>query len=369
MFSYKLDQSIGMQTRQLRVKIKREKSSLTGTPNSVPDKTGEKPLQSNPSSDIGVFKVPAVPVSASGSSSSMNSKGSGQVEARTTNKKDTSTRKKKHAVHKPIKVERFSDINVMPSPVALRTRKGSVNRQQQLMNSKQSRQKWPNDYEEGEDEKRTDMDEGGKRAPSIYEDAVDSSEDAQQQQQSTTFTAVSAHEDAAVNGNKLKKGLSEELMEANTVEIGQTTFVVEPSLNTTVTLNRTMAMEATIEKLSSEINETYEVLPGLANTTVTTVQSNDEEHRSFVTAKDISEFRPEINSLMTEDDDEEEDDDDDKYHKIIGNKLKSQTAKNTTNAAAKVKNLPEIKSTTLKSKANLPMKTFKTNERPKELFK
>lgn len=365
-----------MTGRQLRVKIKREKGSFIES-NIGTTVNEEKSVESNQNLDDAVFKVPAAP-GLTGASSATSSSKNTKSESHTTNKKDTTTRKKKNAAYKPIKVERFSDINVIPSPIALRTRKGSLNRQQQQQQQQQQEiaikvleQGKPSEDKKSET-KSNDEEEEEKHETSIYEDAlpaVKSTEEAQQLQ-SRTFSTNSTDDTKEyisphLNCNESIKDNFEDVAGTNSAEFGRTTFVVDTNLNKTVTLGKTMTIESNEKLTTNQVNETFEVLPGLANTTITTMQATDDEHRSFVTAMDSSECRPQMSSLLTEDDN---DDDDDKYTKIIANKLKSQSKNNIPNNVRE-KNLPDLKVAAMKSKPVLPLKTLKSSERPKELFK
>ncbi|XP_005186820.2 inner centromere protein isoform X2 [Musca domestica] len=259
-------------TRSLRIKIKREKVSLPSQKESV---------------DESVFKAPTtvpqpLPAAAKSetttleeSSMASNSVLSSTTASSTAGKK---TRKKKEAP-RPIKVERFSDLDRKPSPISSRTRQGSTGRRMSQ-----------NEEKELEQEQAA---ETTKRGASIYEDAVEAppvnnSKLAGIVNETVNLGPSPVPADATINLGPVPGDATFCTNPAQTtfqVTPGQTTFVVEGNPNATVTLNQNSGADATFDVRTS-----------------TKADKHDDDgagQRSFETAKDSS--MPHDESLLTED--------------------------------------------------------------------
>ena len=193
-------------------------------------------------------------------------------------------RRKKDITHRPIKVERFSDLDQKPSPISSRTRHGSTNKSEQID---------PLPITEA------------KRPASIYEDAVENppSSNSKVDVNNATITVGAINEtvnlgpvsDATIN---LGAAPSDATFCTNPTQTtfqvapGQTTFIMDANPNATLTMNKqsnTVALgDATfdVQQIQKTMNEKDDDPIG---------------QRSFETAKDMSVARND-NSLLTEDD-------------------------------------------------------------------
>ncbi|XP_075166085.1 inner centromere protein [Haematobia irritans] len=257
--------------RSLRIKIKREKTSINPqeeNPNGVPDDT--------------VFKAPSTvplpmalaPKNETTALEESSAAAASMLSSTTSSIAGKKPRKKKEAP-RPIKVERFSDLDPKPSPVALRTRGSAGSRISQT---------------EKDSDNQTPIEEP-KRGGSIYEDAVETPTQRTSKgtivNETVNLGAVPAS-DATMNLGPVPSDATFCTNAAQTtfqVTPGQTTFVVEGNPNATVTLN----------KNSSGADATFNV-QGSAK-----AEKEDEAvgQRSFETAKDSS--VPHEESLITED--------------------------------------------------------------------
>lgn len=194
-------------------------------------------------------------------------------------------RKKKNAVpHKPIKVERFSDLQ-NPSPVASRTRKGGSNRNHHA--------------EDGFADAASNgiPEPDAKVQTSIYEDAVQSPPVSGEEVPNTGSAAEkinNVNETFNVDrqrGDQCNATITVASLARDATfqaEVAPDTFVVDSNLNATVTLQKTAQTEA-------EGNLTFAVTSQKKNK-----QEEDAvDQRSFETAKDAS--IPRDSSLITED--------------------------------------------------------------------
>ncbi|XP_013104818.1 inner centromere protein A [Stomoxys calcitrans] len=255
--------------RSLRIKIKREKVSL----HSQEENT-------DGASDDTVFKAPnavpqpaeAVPKTDSTTLEETSVAAASMLSSTTTSVAGKKGRKKKEAP-RPIKVERFSDLDKKPSPVALRTRQG----------------------DSGSKLSQHDKDGGAaacaveetKRGGSIYEDAVETPPSRSSKTTAVNETVNIPASDATMNLGPVPGDATFCTNAAQTtfqVTPGQTTFVVEGNPNATVTLNKHSGADATFNVQGSSKADRDEDATG---------------QRSFETAKDSS--APHEDSLITED--------------------------------------------------------------------
>ncbi|XP_061387772.1 inner centromere protein-like [Musca vetustissima] len=265
-------------TRALRIKIKREKVSLPSQEDNV-----------DAASDDTLFKAPISvpqPLPAASKCETTTLEESSMVSnsvlsSTTSSTAGKKTRKKKEAP-RPIKVERFSDLDRKPSPVSSRTRQGSTGiRLSQTDN-------------DNEQEQEQQAAETTKRGASIYEDAVEAPPINNSKLGGTVNETVNlgpspAPADATMNLGPVPNDATFCTNPAQTtfqVTPGQTTFVVEGgNPNATVTLNKNSGADATFDVRTS-----------------TKADKNDDDgagQRSFETAKDSS--LPHDESLLTED--------------------------------------------------------------------
>lgn len=193
-------------------------------------------------------------------------------------------RRKKDIAHRPIKVERFSDLDHKPSPISSRTRHGSMNKSENI------------------DPLPTTE---AKRPASIYEDAVETppSSNSKVEVNNATITVGAINEtvnlgpasDATIN---LGAAPSDATFCTNPTQTtfqvapGQTTFIMDANPNATLTMNKQSGSvplgDATfdVQQIQKTMNEKDDDAIG---------------QRSFETAKDSSVARND-NSLLTEDD-------------------------------------------------------------------
>lgn len=292
--------------REVCVKIKREKLSLENEEN-VAQKQ----------SDDAVFKLPAPIPSAKAASmeeTTLTSSISLPSANTTTSKK---SRKKKDIVHKPIKVERFSDLDSKPAPISSRTRSGSTNES---------------------------VTQETKRVASVYEDAivaapiinnneanVHTREDGAVNETlttgptaDTTINLGNMHNDATFCANPVQTTLP--------VAPVQTTFVVDSNPNATITLNKHSGS-------APSADATFDV----HQLSKTSKEDDIAGQRSFETAKDTT--SPNQDSLLTEDEQE----------------IPTETLSQVSNANNKTKETAKLPSS---------VKTvYKMAARTKELFK
>ncbi|KAI9583442.1 mediator of RNA polymerase II transcription subunit 12 [Glossina fuscipes] len=267
--------------RQLRIRVKREKISLTNKDNVKNDASAEATFKDPPSVPLPIKTK--VDTSLEEASSSQNSTSTSTTNRVAASKKD---RKKKNAVpHKPIKVERLSDFENR-SPVASRTRKGGSNR-----NQPDSEDGFANAASNGIPE--TDS----KVHTSIYEDAVQSPPVPGEELPKTVSAA-----DKASNVNEtfnVDRQQGDQCNGTITVappahdatfraEFTHETFVVDSNLNATATVQKGVQAEA-------EGNLTFAV----TSQNKSKQEEDAVDQKSFETAKDAS--IPRDNSLITED--------------------------------------------------------------------
>ncbi|XP_036330901.1 MAP7 domain-containing protein 1 isoform X1 [Rhagoletis pomonella] len=255
--------------RSLRIKIKREKSSLGNTEKNADSSPPSSTIESSVSTQL-IVPLPKVAVkSETGSDDSTIA--STTISANTTSTAgNTRRRKKKDALPKPIKVERFSDIEDNT-----RTRKG----------------------------RKQNRGSGG----SVYEDAVDHPLTTGEATNTppTRVSPVPSHIAAAAGMNETvnnrtqpdKTGVvgSDATFCANAA---QTTFQVDPAQTTFVVDNQNANVTVTLNKKSggngAPVGDTTYNLPtsGANNSTASS-------HHSMETAKDTT--NPQPDSLLTED--------------------------------------------------------------------
>lgn len=192
-------------------------------------------------------------------------------------------KKKDGPPHRPIKVERFSDLDPKPSPVASRTRhSGSM--------SKRISQ---HEAEEAASQEQQSTAKEGKRPGTVYEDAVETPPSRNSKAAAVNETVnlgPGPAADATINLGPVPGDATFSANPAQTtfqVTPGQTTFILDSgNPNATVTLNKDVGAmcDATFDINSTSKNDKEEDVAG---------------HRSFETAKDSS--VPNDDSLITED--------------------------------------------------------------------
>ncbi|XP_073813059.1 inner centromere protein [Musca autumnalis] len=260
-------------TRGLRIKIKREKVSLPSQEDNVDVPSGDT-----------VFKAPStvpapLPPGAKAETTTLeeSSMVSNSVLSSTTTSATGKKPRKKKEAPRPIKVERFSDLD-KPSPVSSRTRQGSMDGRR---------------MSQTEDEPVQQNDQT-KRGASIYEDAVEAPPVNNSKLAGVVNETVNlgpaTPADATMTLGPVPSDATFCTNPAQTtfqVTPGQTTFVVEGNPNATVTLNKNSGADATFD----------------VRTSSNKADKNDDDgvgQRSFETAKDSS--MPHDESLLTEDD-------------------------------------------------------------------
>ncbi|TMW43091.1 hypothetical protein DOY81_011829, partial [Sarcophaga bullata] len=238
--------------REVRIKIKREKISLPNQTEILPEA----------SIDI-VFKAPEgvplpTPVVKSQSmameDTATNSSTMSSTISTTTAVPTKKGRRKKEITHRPIKVERFSDLDHKPSPISSRTRHGSMNKSERI-------DPLPPTTE-------------AKRPASIYEEMHDA-----------TINLGAAPSDATFCANPTQTTFQ--------VAPGQTTFIMDANPNATLTMNKQSGSVA----LGDATFDVQQIQKTMNN------EKDDDAigQRSFETAKDSSVPRND-HSLLTEDD-------------------------------------------------------------------
>ncbi|CAD7013938.1 unnamed protein product [Ceratitis capitata] len=261
-------------TRGLCIKIKREKSSTGSIDGKEITDTSTPPttLESSVSTQQTV-PIPKVAVKAEAGSDD-STIGSTTVSANTTTTGNTRRRKKKDAVPKPIKVERFSEIDE-----GLCTRK----------TRKQTRAS----------------------AASVYEDAVDNLVPTEAVNTPPTRVSIVPPEIAAAAG--MEETPNNRIQPDKTVVAGavindatfcanaaQTTFQVDAGQATFVMDNNNANMTVTLDKKSGTAATTVGDTTYNVNATGNTRDnSTASSHHSMETAKDTS--HPQADSLITED--------------------------------------------------------------------
>lgn len=193
-------------------------------------------------------------------------------------------RKKKDVIHRPIKVERFSDLDPKPSPVASRTRQGSL----------------------GKDE-HVEKTQTKQRPASIYEDAIETPPSSRNSKEINNATVtvstgaggivnetvnLGAANDATINLGPVPGDATFCTNPAQTtfqVAPAQSTFIMDSNPNATVTINKLsgagVSADATfdVQQMSKGAKDKDDDAVG---------------QRSFETAKDSS--MPNDDSLLTE---------------------------------------------------------------------
>lgn len=308
------------------IKIKREKISLPSQTEILPEAN----------SDV-TFKVPdALPLpSSSVKSESQTMEDTTASSITTASNISTATaapvkraRKKKDVVHRPIKVERFSDLDHKPSPISSRTRHGSINKSEQNNNVQTTEPKRP---------------------ASIYEDAVETppSANSKVEVNNATITVGAVNEtvnlgptsDATMN---LGAAPSDATFCTNPAQVGpcQTTFIMDANPNTTVTLNKHSGSGG-LADATFDVQQMHKAAK----------EKDDDANgqRSFETAKDSSVARND-DSLLTEDDSCDQE-------KLIPNKPKALSSSSSNKAVVPSKTLTSTKT------------GYKMPTRTNELFK
>ncbi|KAI8119164.1 hypothetical protein FF38_02401 [Lucilia cuprina] len=325
----KSTESTESEIREIRIKIKREKVSLCNQE--------ELPPTESPS-DESVFKAPnalPLPMAFSKNETTTTMEETSMASSILSSTTNTTTaapakkgRKKKDVVHKPIKVERFSDLDPKPSPIASRTRQGSLGRSENM---------------------ETSPTKESKRPASIYEDAVETPPSRNSKETSNaTITVTGGIVNETVNlgpGNDATMNLGPIPGDATfctnpaqttfQVAPGQTTFVMDSNPNSTVTLNKLSGAGAPGD-VTFDVNQV----------TKSTKDDDAIGQRSFETAKDSS-IPNDDDSLLTEEDEQEK--------PILPPKPKVSTA------SAKSKSKGAAKTSTSAKAAGYKMPT-RTNE-------
>lgn len=284
--------------RELRIKIKREKVSI-----STSEETKEDTIK-----DDALFKAPGllpapIPMCKNETATIDDTSSlASTILSSTTNTTTAAPAKKgrkKKEVHKPIKVERFSDLDPKPSPISSRTRHGSIGKSPQR-----------------EEEQVTVSAAETKRPASIYEDAIETPPSHHSQNNtSKNVTSVIGNEtvnigltndatmnlgtvpaDATINLGPVPGDATFCTNPAQTtfqVAPGQTTFVMDSNPNATVTLNKLSGAGA-VADATFDIHQ------------LSKAAKDDDAagQRSFETAKDSS--MPHDDSLLTEDECEQQ---------------------------------------------------------------
>lgn len=308
--------------RELRIKIKREKVSLPNQEEVPP----EAP------SDESVFKAPdalplPIPLAKNETTTMEESSMASSILSSTTNTTTTAAppkkgRKKKDVVHKPIKVERFSDLDPKPSPISSRTRHGSLSKTE------------------------TSPTKDTIRPASIYEDAVETPPSRNSKEINNATVSVTGgivnetvnlgpSNDATMNLGPIPGDATFCTNPAQTtfqVAPGQTTFIMDSNPNATVTLNKLSGAGA-LADATFDINQISK-----------TGKDKDEDavgQRSFETAKDTSISNDD--SLLTEEDEQEK--------PIVKSKSKVSTA------SAKAKGAPKTSTTAKGGGYKMPTRT------------